>query len=161
LTDGTALEYRATTYHTFGNNGSVALNGNINDPSSTALPGLANRTTVLNLLTTVTDHLPTVADFTVAGGTTSTTTTLTDNRPNPVPRGPVRGLHRHRGRRRHAERDGHPRRRRQRQCGRRLRHPQRRFGEPNRVHADRRHPPPLRGLRRRRGPQRQPVLPGR
>src|SRR5262249_17432531 len=63
LTDGTGLEYRPGTYHTFGNNGSTPLNGNINDPSSTALPGLSNRTTVLNLLTTVTDHLPAVADY--------------------------------------------------------------------------------------------------
>lgn len=63
--DGSGLEYKAGTYRAFGNNGSVALNGNINDASSTALAGLANRTTVLDLLTTVTDHLPVVADFTV------------------------------------------------------------------------------------------------
>src|SRR5262249_48680545 len=46
LTDGLGLDYQAGTYHTFGNNGSVPLNSDINSPSSTALPGLANRTTV-------------------------------------------------------------------------------------------------------------------
>jgi endonuclease/exonuclease/phosphatase family metal-dependent hydrolase len=62
--NGTGLEYRTGTYHTFGNNGSVPVNGNINATSSTALPGMANRTTILNLLTTVSDHLPVVADYT-------------------------------------------------------------------------------------------------
>lgn len=63
LFDGVGLDYVAGTYHAFGNNGSVALNGNINDPGSTALPGLANRLQVLDLLTTVADHLPVVADY--------------------------------------------------------------------------------------------------
>jgi hypothetical protein len=63
LNDGFGFEYIAGTYHTFGNNGSVALNGNINASSSTALSDLPNRTTILNLLTTVTDHLPVVADY--------------------------------------------------------------------------------------------------
>jgi endonuclease/exonuclease/phosphatase family metal-dependent hydrolase len=63
LTDGFGLEYQSGSYRAFGNNGSVVLNGSINSSSSTALPGLANRTTVLNLLTTVSDHLPVVADF--------------------------------------------------------------------------------------------------
>ncbi len=63
LTDGVGLEYIANSYHTFGNNGSLNANSNINDPGNTALPGLANRTTILNLLTTVSDHLPVVADY--------------------------------------------------------------------------------------------------
>jgi subtilisin-like proprotein convertase family protein/endonuclease/exonuclease/phosphatase family metal-dependent hydrolase len=58
------LAYRAGSYRTFGNNGSVSMNGSINDPGSTALPGLSNRTQVLDLLTTVSDHLPVVADYT-------------------------------------------------------------------------------------------------
>ena len=70
LTDGLGLEYRAGSYQAFGNNGSVPLNGDINSPSSTALSGLANRTTVLNLLTTVTDHLPVVADYTLTSTAT-------------------------------------------------------------------------------------------
>jgi endonuclease/exonuclease/phosphatase family metal-dependent hydrolase len=63
LTDGLGLEFRSGTYRAFGNNGSVPLNGSINSSGNTALPGLPNRTTVLNLLTTVSDHLPVVADF--------------------------------------------------------------------------------------------------
>ncbi len=63
LTDGFGIDYVASSYHAFGNNGTHTLNGNINDPSNTALPGLPNRTTVLNLLTTVSDHLPVVADY--------------------------------------------------------------------------------------------------
>ena len=80
------LEYVAGSYHTFGNNGSVAINGNINDPSNTALAGLVNRTTVLNLLTTVTDHLPVVADYFIvaapAGGGTVTGNVFFDTNKN-------------------------------------------------------------------------------
>ena len=45
------------------NNGSVPLGHSINDPSNTALGGLSNRTQVLDLLTTVADQLPVVADY--------------------------------------------------------------------------------------------------
>ncbi len=55
------------SYTVFGNNGSTAFGGNVSAASNTALPELANRTQVLSLLTTVTDHLPVVADFTIAG----------------------------------------------------------------------------------------------
>jgi len=61
--DGSGLEYRTGSYRAFGNNGSVGLNGSINDSSNTALTGLANRLDVLNLLTTVSDHLPVVVDY--------------------------------------------------------------------------------------------------
>jgi endonuclease/exonuclease/phosphatase family metal-dependent hydrolase len=64
--DGIGMEYVAGSYRTFANNGTVALNGSINDSSNTAIPGLANRTTILNLLTTVSDHLPVVVDYTFA-----------------------------------------------------------------------------------------------
>ncbi len=63
LFDGVGFEYINGTYGAFGNNGSVNVNGSINDPSSTALTGLSNRTEVLNLLTMVSDHLPVVADY--------------------------------------------------------------------------------------------------
>jgi endonuclease/exonuclease/phosphatase family metal-dependent hydrolase len=66
FTDGTGIDYRPGSYHSFGNNASVPINSSINNSSSTALSGLANRTTVLDLLTTVTDHLPVVADYTVS-----------------------------------------------------------------------------------------------
>lgn len=59
------LRYLAGSYHAFGNNGSVPLNAAINDSRSTALAGLANRQAVLDALTTATDHLPVVADYTV------------------------------------------------------------------------------------------------
>jgi endonuclease/exonuclease/phosphatase family metal-dependent hydrolase len=75
LSDGSGIDYVGNTYHAFGNNGSVGLNGDINSPSSTALTGLANRTTVLNLLTTVSDHLPVVADFAIVANTPASTST--------------------------------------------------------------------------------------
>ena len=55
--------YMVGTYRAFGNNGSVPRNGSINESRSTALPGLANRREVLDLLTTFSDHLPVVADY--------------------------------------------------------------------------------------------------
>ncbi len=66
--DGVGLEYSPGSYRTFGNNGSVNLNNSINASSSTALTGLSNRTTVLDLLTTVSDHLPVVADYFFGSG---------------------------------------------------------------------------------------------
>ncbi len=66
--DGAGIDYRNGSYHTFGNNGSVAVNGSINNASNTALAGLSNRTQILDLLTTVTDHLPVVADYTLSTG---------------------------------------------------------------------------------------------
>ena len=65
LRDDVGFDYRTGSYHTFGVNGSVALNGSIDDSSNTALPELSNRLTVLGLLRTVSDHLPVVADYTV------------------------------------------------------------------------------------------------
>src|SRR5262249_30647674 len=53
LQDGVGLDIVPGTYHTFGINGSVHVNGNVNDSTNTALAGLSNRTTILNLLTTV------------------------------------------------------------------------------------------------------------
>jgi PEP-CTERM motif len=47
----------------FANNGSVPINGTINSASNTAYPTLPNRSSVLNSLTTATDHLPMVADY--------------------------------------------------------------------------------------------------
>src|SRR5262249_53228593 len=84
LTNGSGIDYRSGTYHTFGNNGSVPLNGDINIPSSTALPGLSNRVTILNLLTTVTDHLPVVADFRIPSSTPTTTALVSSLNPSSV-----------------------------------------------------------------------------
>lgn len=63
--DGEGLSYISGSYHTFGNNGTHPLNGNIDDPSNTALPGLPNRTAVLTALATSSDHLPVVVDYQV------------------------------------------------------------------------------------------------
>jgi subtilisin-like proprotein convertase family protein/endonuclease/exonuclease/phosphatase family metal-dependent hydrolase len=60
---GGTLQYRSGSYRAFGNNGSVPKNGSINDARNTALAGLPNRLEVLGLLTTVSDHLPVVADY--------------------------------------------------------------------------------------------------
>lgn len=69
--DGVGLEYSPGSYRAFGNNGSVGLNQSVNLASSTALVGLANRLTVLNLLTTVSDHLPVVADYYFGSGSSN------------------------------------------------------------------------------------------
>jgi hypothetical protein len=49
----------------FGNNGSVAYEGNVTLRTNTALSDLSNQTTILQDLTTATDHLPVVADYTI------------------------------------------------------------------------------------------------
>jgi len=53
------------TYSVFGNNGSTAFGASVYSQFSTALPDLTNRLQVLQLLTTVSDHLPVVADYAV------------------------------------------------------------------------------------------------
>ena len=58
------LQLVSGTYTVFGNNGSIPFNGSVTQ--STALSDLSNRSAVLNALTTATDHLPVVADYTVA-----------------------------------------------------------------------------------------------
>ncbi len=60
---GGGIAYKTGSYRTFGVDGSVAVGGSVNAASSTALPGLANRTQVLDLLVSVADHLPVVVDY--------------------------------------------------------------------------------------------------
>ncbi len=67
--DGQGMEYRSNSYRTFANNGSVRMNASINDAANTALADLANRRQILDLLATVTDHLPVVVDYYFAAGT--------------------------------------------------------------------------------------------
>ncbi len=55
----------AGSYTTFGNDGTTAFNGAVNAAGNTALSDLSNQHTILNDLTTATDHLPIVADYTV------------------------------------------------------------------------------------------------
>jgi hypothetical protein len=59
------LQLVANTLTPFGNNGSVGYGGAVTDSSNTALSDLSNRSTILNDLTTDTDHLPVVADYTI------------------------------------------------------------------------------------------------
>jgi endonuclease/exonuclease/phosphatase (EEP) superfamily protein YafD len=65
LQDGHGLSIIPGSYHAFGNNGSHPLSGAINAGSNTwNPPGLTvSRTTVLNALTTSSDHIPVVADY--------------------------------------------------------------------------------------------------
>ncbi|HZZ28864.1 MAG TPA: dockerin type I domain-containing protein [Pirellulales bacterium] len=55
----------SNTLTPFGNNGSVNYGGNVSSGSNTALSDLPNRTTILGDLTTDTDHLPVMADYTI------------------------------------------------------------------------------------------------
>ena len=73
LGDATGLELVGGTEQAFGNNGSVAAGASVASASNTALPGLSNRSTVLTDLTTASDHLPVVADYTVPLTTTTAT----------------------------------------------------------------------------------------
>src|SRR5262249_24997776 len=68
LFDGAGLDYAAGTYHALANNGSVPMNQSINYFSNTALSELPNRQQVLDLLTTVSDRLPVVAEYAVMLG---------------------------------------------------------------------------------------------
>jgi hypothetical protein len=78
------LQLVSGTYTAFSNNGSIPVNGSVTQ--SSALSDLSNRTAVLNALTTATDHLPVVADYTVTlpsvidwkGGTVSAPTNWND-----------------------------------------------------------------------------------
>jgi len=56
----------SSSYTVFGNNGSTGNSGSVNQPSNTAMNDLgSNAMTVLGALTTATDHLPVVADYSV------------------------------------------------------------------------------------------------
>ena len=65
-----ALHYLPGTLHSFGNNGSVGLFGNVNSSANTALDNLVpnapvSKSTLLAALTTGSDHLPVVADYSI------------------------------------------------------------------------------------------------
>jgi endonuclease/exonuclease/phosphatase family metal-dependent hydrolase len=68
LMDNEGLSVLASSYHTFGNDGSVAVNGEITSANASALATRLGYTTtqasaVLTALSTVSDHLPVVADY--------------------------------------------------------------------------------------------------
>jgi endonuclease/exonuclease/phosphatase family metal-dependent hydrolase len=52
-------------YAIFGNNGTTSFGGSTNSSGNTSLNDLPNASAVLSLLTTVSDHLPAVADYAV------------------------------------------------------------------------------------------------
>jgi hypothetical protein len=61
---GYGLKDLPSTYHAFGNNGSVPLDRGVDAPSNTALADLPNRLGVLHDLATVcSDHIPVVQDY--------------------------------------------------------------------------------------------------
>jgi endonuclease/exonuclease/phosphatase family metal-dependent hydrolase len=84
------LGYISGSYHTFGVNGSTPEGGSVNNGSNTALnsdlvqdgPTFISAATLYADLTTASDHLPVVADYTIST-TVPTTTTLTAAGPNP------------------------------------------------------------------------------
>jgi hypothetical protein len=64
---GNGLQDMPATYHPFGNNGSVGYNHSVAASNNTALPDLANRTTVLTDLTHCSDHIPNLMAYSVGG----------------------------------------------------------------------------------------------
>jgi endonuclease/exonuclease/phosphatase family metal-dependent hydrolase len=66
-----ALDYVATTFNNFGNNGTTPLNGNVDSGGNTALAYMQGplysptQSQILAALTTASDHSPVVADYTV------------------------------------------------------------------------------------------------
>ena len=71
-TSTTGLHYVAGSFNIFGNNGTVPLNQSVNQTSNTALNGLVGSVTPASAraaLTTASDHLPVVADYTVVSPT--------------------------------------------------------------------------------------------
>ena len=63
MLDTNGLHLVSESYSVFGNDGSTAYGKSVNLSSNTALSDLTNRLAVLSALTTVTDHLPVVADY--------------------------------------------------------------------------------------------------
>ncbi len=90
LNDTGAINYVSGTLHSFGNNGTTPSGGSVNSGSDTALNSdlvqdggpFISASTLYADLTTASDHLPVVADYTIVIPV-ATTTTLTDNGPNP------------------------------------------------------------------------------
>ena len=58
------LVYVPGSFQAFGNDGSTPMYGSVDAATNTALAGLGDQSTVLAALTTASDHLPVVADYT-------------------------------------------------------------------------------------------------
>jgi hypothetical protein len=86
-TGGNGLKDSPSTYHVFGNNGSVALNGSVTATSNTALADLPNRLTVLTDLTLCSDHLPVLQTYRIVTPTGPATQFLMVPSTDPVAAG--------------------------------------------------------------------------
>ena len=65
LNASSGLGLVAGSYTAFGNNGTTAFHAAVNAAGNTALSDLSDQQTILNDLTSATDHLPVVADYVV------------------------------------------------------------------------------------------------
>jgi endonuclease/exonuclease/phosphatase family metal-dependent hydrolase len=67
LNDLSGLAYVPGTYHTFADNGATPVFGSVNSAGNTALSGLGptEQSAVLSALTSASDHLPVVADYSI------------------------------------------------------------------------------------------------
>ena len=81
--DDHGLKYIPGSYHSFGNNGTVPVAGNIYDPNNTALADFPDRKTLLNDLASVSDHLPVVADYTYDAGVSADEVLVPSSVPEP------------------------------------------------------------------------------
>ena len=86
------LQYLAASFRVFGNNGTTEFQSSVDSSSNTALANLQGpitATTALAALTTASDHLPVVADYSIAlsgGGPTPTPTPTPSVTPTPTPK---------------------------------------------------------------------------
>jgi DNA/RNA endonuclease G (NUC1) len=90
------LQYVQGSFHAFGNNGSFTYGSSVNSSGNTALKDLdatltnlykLSASTLLADLTTASDHLPTVADYTVPIGSGGTAPSITSFSPTSGPVG--------------------------------------------------------------------------
>jgi endonuclease/exonuclease/phosphatase family metal-dependent hydrolase len=90
LNDTGAINYVSGTLHAFGNNGTTPSGGSVNSGSDTALnndlvqdgPTFIPASTLYADLTTASDHLPVVADYTLAQAATTTSLASSANPSN-------------------------------------------------------------------------------
>ena len=95
LDDTGAINYVSGTLHSFGNNGTTPAQGSVNSGSDTALNSdlvqdggtFISASTLYSDLTTASDHLPVVADYTISSQSASTTTTVTSTPASPIVQG--------------------------------------------------------------------------
>jgi hypothetical protein len=96
LNDTGAINYVSGTLHSFGNNGTTPSGGSVDSGSDTALNGdlvqdggpFISASSLYTDLTTASDHLPVVADYTLGSQSPATTTTTVMSTPaSPITQG--------------------------------------------------------------------------